>query len=275
GGPPGRLCWWIPSTWAPALGAIELPRTSPRRCPTVVTQKGPSGCPDDRAGCASGPYICHERGAYACPIACRCSPCRSLGTRAGNLSPIHQRDAGASRRQRSSGEVRRLLASEGTARFIAGRRRAPHPSQGGTSASEASVRPARTTRRRTTRRRTWPSRLSPRNPWTVAGRPALGGSPMLPPLDASQVQLPRKPQLLSTLRGLLRDVLRLRREGAAYARLTAAQGYADGYMRALVDGGVSTEQELLELVGEVRRGIDGPAVTAVAVDAEQPATAAA
>jgi len=98
---------------------------------------------------------------------------------------------------------------------------------------------------------------------------------MLPPLDASQVQLPRKPQLLSTLRGLLRDVLRLRREGAADARLTAAQGYADGYMRALVDGGVSTEQELLELVGEVRRGIDGPAVTAVAVDAEQPATAAA
>src|SRR5690606_24165590 len=103
GGPPGRLCWWIPSTWAPALGAIELPRTSPRRCPTVVTQKGPSGCPDDRAGFASGPYICHERGAYARSIACRCSPCRSLGTRAGNLSPIHQRDAGASRRQRSSG----------------------------------------------------------------------------------------------------------------------------------------------------------------------------
>src|SRR5690606_8879111 len=190
GGPPGRLCWWIPSTWAPALGAIELPRTSPRRCPTVVTQKGPSGCPDDRAGCASGPYICHERGAYACPIACRCSPCRSLGTRAGNLSPIHQRDAGASRRQRSSGEVRRLLASEGTARFIAGRRRAPHPSQGGTSASEASVRPARTTRRRTTRRRTWPSRLSPRNPWTVAGRPALGGSPMLPLQESYHVLLP-------------------------------------------------------------------------------------
>ncbi len=97
---------------------------------------------------------------------------------------------------------------------------------------------------------------------------------MLQPL-ASQLQNARKPQLLSTLRALLRDVLRLRREGAVYARLTAAQGYADGYMRALVDGGVSTEPELLELVGEVRRGLDGPAVTAVAVDGEEAASAAA
>lgn len=98
---------------------------------------------------------------------------------------------------------------------------------------------------------------------------------MLPSLDVSQIQTNRKPQLLSTLRGLLRDVLRLRREGTAHARLAAAQGYADGYMRVLLDGGVCSQSELLVLVAEVRRGVDGPAVTAVAVDADEPATVAA
>jgi hypothetical protein len=77
-----------------------------------------------------------------------------------------------------------------------------------------------------------------------------------------------KAQLLDTLRGLLRDSFRLRYEGTAHAKLTQAQGYADGYMRMLLDSGLCTQAELLTLVGEVRRGVDGPAVARVAMDAD-------
>lgn len=69
-----------------------------------------------------------------------------------------------------------------------------------------------------------------------------------------------KAQLLDTLRGLLRESFRLRSEGTAYAKLALAQGYADGYMRMLVDAGICSQAELLALVGDVRRGVDGPAV---------------
>jgi hypothetical protein len=76
-----------------------------------------------------------------------------------------------------------------------------------------------------------------------------------------------KAQLLDTLRGLLRDSFRLRNEGTAYAKLALAQGYADGYMRMLTDAGICTQSELLTLVGEVRRGVDGPAVARLTFDA--------
>lgn len=97
---------------------------------------------------------------------------------------------------------------------------------------------------------------------------------MVPSIDTSLSLPAQKTQLLATLRGLLRDVLRLRREGAAYARLSAAQGYADGFMRALIDGGVCTQAELLTVVAEVRRGVDGPAVTAVVLDSDEAVAAA-
>lgn len=60
-------------------------------------------------------------------------------------------------------------------------------------------------------------------------------------------------QLLNTLKTLLRDVLDTRFEGAAYAKLARAHGYADGYMRALLDSGLMTQRELLEFVGQERR----------------------
>lgn len=59
--------------------------------------------------------------------------------------------------------------------------------------------------------------------------------------------------LLTTLRQLLRDVLKARFEGTAYAKLARAHGYADGYMRALLDAGVIDKSELLHLVGDVRQ----------------------
>lgn len=97
---------------------------------------------------------------------------------------------------------------------------------------------------------------------------------MVSSIDTSLSLSAQKAQLLNTLRGLLRDVLRLRREGAAYPKLAAAQGYADGFMRALSDGGVCTHSELLALVAEVRRGVDGPAVTAVVLDSDEAVAAA-
>jgi len=62
-----------------------------------------------------------------------------------------------------------------------------------------------------------------------------------------------KDELLDTLRGLLHEVLRARFDGAAYAKLARAHGYADGYMRALLDAAIVDKQTLLGLVGEERR----------------------
>jgi len=71
-----------------------------------------------------------------------------------------------------------------------------------------------------------------------------------------------KATMLDNLRTMLRDVFRLRRDGAAYARLSRAHGYVDGYMRALMEGGIATQKELLELVAAERVRVDGPATSA-------------
>lgn len=63
----------------------------------------------------------------------------------------------------------------------------------------------------------------------------------------------QRDQLLNTLKTLLRDVLETRFEGSAYAKLARAHGYADGYMRALLDSGLMSQSELLEFVGSERR----------------------
>ncbi|HLV21974.1 MAG TPA: hypothetical protein VKZ49_13865 [Polyangiaceae bacterium] len=82
---------------------------------------------------------------------------------------------------------------------------------------------------------------------------------------------PTKAQLLENLRVLLRDALRLRTEGVAYAKLARAHGYIDGYMRVLVETGVVSSRELLSLVGEERCQIEGPATAEVAVDTSRAA----
>jgi len=66
-------------------------------------------------------------------------------------------------------------------------------------------------------------------------------------------------ELLENLRGMLRDMLRLRTEGGAYAKLARAHGYIDGYMRVLLETGVADHRALLALVAEERRRADGPA----------------
>jgi len=60
-------------------------------------------------------------------------------------------------------------------------------------------------------------------------------------------------ELKDTLRGMLRDMLQARFEGGRYADLARAHGYADGYMRALLDTGLVDQAELLQLVSRERR----------------------
>jgi hypothetical protein len=83
-----------------------------------------------------------------------------------------------------------------------------------------------------------------------------------------------KTEMLETLRQLLREAFVMREAGGAHARLARAQGYADGYMRALMDANLVEQRELLAVVSEERRGVLGPATREVTVD-ESDASAAA
>jgi hypothetical protein len=73
-----------------------------------------------------------------------------------------------------------------------------------------------------------------------------------------------KADMLAELRRLLHDVFVARAEGANYNRLARAHGYVDGYMRALLESGQATKQELLELVATERTLVHGPATRELA-----------
>lgn len=60
-------------------------------------------------------------------------------------------------------------------------------------------------------------------------------------------------ELKGTLRGLVRKTIETRFSGANYASLAQARGYADGYMRALLDAELVDQKQLLELVNAERR----------------------
>lgn len=80
-----------------------------------------------------------------------------------------------------------------------------------------------------------------------------------------------KAEMLAQLRLLLADVFRLRTEGGAYAKLAQAQGYADGYIRALMDAGFMTQGDMLELVAKQRQVAEGPATQELTVESVQAA----
>ncbi len=80
-----------------------------------------------------------------------------------------------------------------------------------------------------------------------------------------------KADMLEELKVMLYDALLAKTRGVTYPRLARAHGYVDGYMKALLDAGLATNQELLLLVGEARTTVDGPAVveTTPSVDADE------
>ncbi len=60
-------------------------------------------------------------------------------------------------------------------------------------------------------------------------------------------------ELKGTVRDLVRKTIETRFSGANYATLAQARGYADGYMRALLDAGLIDQKQLLDLVNAERR----------------------
>lgn len=61
-----------------------------------------------------------------------------------------------------------------------------------------------------------------------------------------------KAEVLSELRKMLADVFTAKAQGEAYGRLARAHGYVDGYMRALLELGFATKDELVDLVNAER-----------------------
>jgi hypothetical protein len=72
-----------------------------------------------------------------------------------------------------------------------------------------------------------------------------------------------KAEVISELRSMLADVFTAKERGEAYGRLARAHGYVDGYMRALLELGVATKDELLEVVKSERERSSGPATRTV------------
>jgi hypothetical protein len=70
----------------------------------------------------------------------------------------------------------------------------------------------------------------------------------------------QRAEMLNELKRMLNDVLVAKSKGITYQRLARAHGYVDGYMKALLDAGLATQQELLTMVAEERALVDGPAV---------------
>ena len=84
----------------------------------------------------------------------------------------------------------------------------------------------------------------------------------------------RKGEMLAELKRMLNEALCAQAAGASYSKLAKAQGAVDGYMRALLDSGLATKQELLELVAAERARVNGPATREMLLDTAQEIAAA-
>jgi hypothetical protein len=73
-------------------------------------------------------------------------------------------------------------------------------------------------------------------------------------------------ELHEILRSLLRDSMRLHTEGASGSRLGRADGYVDGFVRALVESGLTDHASILAIVKGVRREQGGAATGELRTD---------
>lgn len=65
------------------------------------------------------------------------------------------------------------------------------------------------------------------------------------------------------LKRALAESLALQAQGGFHAKVSKAQGFVDGYMRAVLDAKLMTQDELLRLVAEVRAAARGPATVEI------------
>jgi hypothetical protein len=83
-----------------------------------------------------------------------------------------------------------------------------------------------------------------------------------------------KVDVMNELRKMLRDVLAASAAGAVQGRFARAHGYVDGYMRAMLDLGVASKQQLLEVVASERERAGGPAIRVIDLAAQGDTAAA-
>lgn len=74
-------------------------------------------------------------------------------------------------------------------------------------------------------------------------------------------------ELHEILKGLLRESMRLHADGASGQRLGRADGYVDGFVRALVESGISDHASILAVVTSVRRELGGAPTGPLEADA--------
>jgi hypothetical protein len=70
-------------------------------------------------------------------------------------------------------------------------------------------------------------------------------------------------EALEELRTMFRNVLADSAAGGSHTRISRGRGYVDGYMRALLDLGIASRAELLQLVASERERADGPALRTI------------
>jgi hypothetical protein len=73
-------------------------------------------------------------------------------------------------------------------------------------------------------------------------------------------------QVIVELRRLLHDLFVATEQGVAQPRLARAHGYADGYMKGLLQAGLISQRDLLSIVSEERERVAGPATRLLRLD---------
>lgn len=78
--------------------------------------------------------------------------------------------------------------------------------------------------------------------------------PVAPSAEPREAKEPKfdKQAILDELAAMLKDVNIIADRGPRNERLSRAHGYVDGYMRALMDTGICTRQQLLDMVNQAR-----------------------
>jgi hypothetical protein len=84
-----------------------------------------------------------------------------------------------------------------------------------------------------------------------------------------------KAEAMIELRNMIREVIAQSASGATQPRMARARGVADGYMQALLDLGIASQRQLLDLVASERERAGGPAMRQVDPPALQGDTATA
>jgi hypothetical protein len=72
--------------------------------------------------------------------------------------------------------------------------------------------------------------------------------------------------LVAELGRHLHGIFVAQQQGVSQPRLSRAQGFVDGYMRALLESGQATKAELLAIVAVERARVSGPATRELAVE---------